>query len=734
MGKITFKSILLALTTVLVIGLALGLNSCLDFSKDSIGSDGIGSSKLTFQTLKVDGDYITGEVSNQTKTFSFLDEVKIHGNADFSVSFDISGTRSIPTKTVNLYEGDNKFYILATVDGESKLYIVTIRRRPMYRVIFDTDGGTTVQSQSVEEGTLATSPSPSTKDGYTFTGWAYDFSKPITENTIITAQWSANSYSIKYDPDGDGVMNTLIVTYDQYYSLERPTRAGYTFEGWFNGTTKFSGGTWRLTHDTTLSPKWKTNSYKVTISANYPMAGDCTGVGSYAFGSTVTLTVPKTNLGYTWQGWFDAYGNKLSSSTSYKFTLGASNTEIQAKWKINDEMSDFEFTSTQTTCEITGVRDKTKTTYVIPKYVTSVAYKAFQNCNNMTSITIPDNVTSIGSGAFNGCGSLQSITLPFVGCSIKTATDTYQSPFGAIFGNTSYDGSIGIKQTYHGMSITYTTDTTYCIPASLESVTITGGNILYGAFSGCSNLTSIILPNDITSIGGYAFKDCARLTNINIPNSVAQIDGYAFQGCAALTNITIPNNVTNIGSYVFSNSCITSITIPNNVISIDNYAFYKCSTLTSITISDNVIHIGDAVFSGCSSLTNISLPNSLTSIGNSVFSGCHNLTNIILGDNITSIGEYAFRNCTNLKHITISKSVTSIGDNAFQYCKNLTSITLSNSLTSIGNSTFSNCTNLTDITFEGTIAQWKTVKTGHSWRSYILAKGVVCSDGMYYWP
>ena len=165
-----------------------------------------------------------------------------------------------------------------------------------------------------------------------------------------------------------------------------------------------------------------------------------------------------------------------------------------------------------------------------------------------------------------------------------------------------------------------------------------------GAFSGCSDLTSVTIPNSVTSIGYRAFYDCTGLTSITIPNSVTSIGGYAFSGCNGLTTITIPNNVTSIGSSAFGGcSGLTSITIPNSVTSIDDKVFYNCTGLTSVTI-----------------------PNSVTSIGYSMFAYCSSLTSVTIPESVTSIGASAFYN-TRLKSVTIGAGVLSIGNNAFGY-------------------------------------------------------------------
>ena len=247
------------------------------------------------------------------------------------------------------------------------------------------------------------------------------------------------------------------------------------------------------------------------------------------------------------------------------------------------------------------------------------------------------------------------------------------------------------------------------------------------AFQGCSGLTSVTIPNSVTSIGGSAFQGCSGLTSIEIPNSVTSIERYAFQGCSGLTSVTIPNSVTSIGESAFQGcSGLTSITIPNSVTSIGENAFQNCSGLTSVTLNSNAIvsqaysnnnslkdifgvqvpkyFIGDGVtsiganaFYGCSGLTSVTIPNSVTSIGSSAFSGCSGLNSIEIPNSVTSIGQYAFSGCSGLNSIEIPNSVTGIGQYAFEDCSSLTSVTIPNSVTSIEGSAFSGCSGLNSI-------------------------------------
>ncbi len=294
------------------------------------------------------------------------------------------------------------------------------------------------------------------------------------------------------------------------------------------------------------------------------------------------------------------------------------------------------------------------------------------------------------------------------------------------------------------------------IPESVEynsktySVTAIGSY----AFSNCSGLTSVIIPNSVTAIGSSAFSDCNDLISVTIGNSVTEIGGSAFSSCSSLTSVTIPNSVTTIGYFAFASctgltsvtignsvttigqdafegcSSLTSVTIPNSVTTIGNGAFYGCNGLTEIDVENgntkydsrgecnaiietasntiiagckgsiipnSVTEIGGSAFAGCTGLTSVTIPNSVTSIGGSAFSGCNGLTSVTIPNSVTTIGSFAFYGCSGLTSVTIPNSVTSIGIYAFQNCRGLTSLTIGNSVTSIGDQAFSNCSGLTSI-------------------------------------
>ncbi len=166
-----------------------------------------------------------------------------------------------------------------------------------------------------------------------------------------------------------------------------------------------------------------------------------------------------------------------------------------------------------------------------------------------------------------------------------------------------------------------------------------------GAFKGCSSLTSINLPNSVTTIGAETFYGCSSLTSINIPNSVTTIGAYAFSYCSSLTSINIPNSVTTIEEYTFRNcSSLTSINIPNSVTIIEEYAFRDCSSLTSINIPNSVTTIEEYVFYGCSSLENIHLSCNLTTLYPGSFYNCNALSSLTIPGQTAKLVLYHYFN------------------------------------------------------------------------------------------
>ena len=369
--------------------------------------------------------------------------------------------------------------------------------------------------------------------------------------------------------------------------------------------------------------------------------------------------------------------------------------------------------------------------------VTSIGYRAFYGCSNLTSVTIPEGATSIGFEAFSGCSRLASVTIP--------------------------------------EGVTYIGDSAFDSCSRLTSVTIPESVTTIGdyAFISCSSLASVTIPESVTSIGYWAFYNCSSLTSVNIsdlsawskidfesslsnpliyahnlylngalvtdlviPKDISEIKPYAFLGGSCITSVTIPEGVTSIGDSAFDScSRLASVAIPESVTTISEFAFWNCSGLTSVNISDlsawcridfgnvysnpldyahnlylngalvtdlvipkDISEIKSCAFLGGSCITSVTIPEGVTSIGNLVFCGCSSLASVTIPESVTSIGSWAFSGCSSLASVTIPEGVTSIGDFAFEGCSSLDSVTIPNSVTTIDGFAFSDCSSLTSVT------------------------------------
>ena len=262
------------------------------------------------------------------------------------------------------------------------------------------------------------------------------------------------------------------------------------------------------------------------------------------------------------------------------------------------------------TLDLTGIR--------------GIAGGAFEDCDGLTSVTIPSGVTGIGACAFAGCSGLTSITIPASVTSVGAYA--FDGCNDALFDIATIPGVMLVD----GWAVGHTESLSGDL--NLTGVRGIGGR----AFEGCSSLTSVTIPANVTSVGEGAFADCDGLRAVGTSDLAAWCQ-IAFGSCDA-------NPLCYAHDLYLNGALITDLTVPSGVTTIGDFAFSGGTNLTSVTIPFGVTDIGDSAFADCGGLTNV----------------------LIYGDSLISVGVRSFASCSSLDRLMIPKSVTWIGDNAFK--------------------------------------------------------------------
>ena len=362
--------------------------------------------------------------------------------------------------------------------------------------------------------------------------------------------------------------------------------------------------------------------------------------------------------------------------------------------------------------------------------VTRIGERVFYWCTELTDITIPDSVISIGNEAF------------------------YNS--GYFLDDNNWEDNVLYIDNHLIFAWEYYLSGGYTIkPGTLT--------IADSAFYDCTDLTEVIIPNTVVSIGEWAFSYCDGLTGIDIPSSVKSIGYMAFGHSHNLEAINLPDGLTYMGDDVFYNteyynnednwvndllyfdnflicargSSLQNCTVKEGTLLIASKAFSECRNLKSVTIPDSVRYINSKAFSECEYLTNVTVssgnsnftsvdgvlfnknktelicypasktgtsytvPNGVKIIADGAFYSNKNLSSVTVSTGVTKIGAEAFGVCYALNIVIIQNGVQYIGDYAFMYCENMESIQLPDSIISIKESAFYACYSLTDVYYDG---------------------------------
>lgn len=371
----------------------------------------------------------------------------------------------------------------------------------------------------------------------------------------------------------------------------------------------------------------------------------------------------------------------------------------------------------------------------IPEYL-------FDGCTSLESITIPTSVKHFGKNAFYGCNSLQ--TTNYMGDIAQWCTIRFDG---------SYANPICRSR---NLLINNRELTELIIPNTIDSI---GDN----QFDCCASITSVTIPNSVKYIGNGAFYKCSSVATITIPASVTKIQDRAFSGCDSLVMLMveegntvydsrnhcnaiietasntlvagcattiIPEDVTKIGKNAFSHhTSLLSITIPASVKIIDDLAFNQCSALASITLFDGLEAINLSAFAGCKLLTNIALPTTIKYIGETAFSQCVALKSVVIPNGVTSIKRATFHNCTSLQFLMLPATLMNIEDQAFGKCTSLVSVTLPTNIITLGNYIFANCSSIKMLIYDGTIEKWNNISKSKTWKDRSSISYIQCKNG-----
>lgn len=318
---------------------------------------------------------------------------------------------------------------------------------------------------------------------------------------------------------------------------------------------------------------------------------------------------------------------------------------------------------------------------------------AFQGVTRLTGISgMPYGLTAIPNTCFSGCTALSA--------AIKCIPSTVKTIGASAFKSASLAGGItlpGDLTTIGSEAFASTKLTTIKIPDKVSSI----GS---GAFQSCTAMTAFSGSGaTFTSITDNLFSSCGKLATVQLPSGIKTIGNSAFEDCTALTSFNISQNITSIGNDAFDNTRIKDAVLPSGLTTLGTSAFANNTSLSSLTITPGckitVIPEDCFTLTGLKTvdLTNITGANS--TIGVDAFSGIKTLTSVTLPANLVSIGESAFGSCSALTAINWGTKLTSIGDNAFDNNTAMTVVEIPDTVTSMGSGVFLNNTALTDITF-----------------------------------
>ena len=450
-----------------------------------------------------------------------------------------------------------------------------------YTVSFDANGGTgSIAKKTVSYGELAELPKTGfSRTGYTFTGWntkadgkgtAYTLGQTVTNlsstqgtNVVLYAQWTANSYQVKFDLNGgEGKLDGLEATYDKPFKLPDKNSAtweNYSLIGW---TTVIDEENVTYTPGQEVKNLASEDGTVITFIAQWGQSGTF-GTLTWKLTDDGTLTISGSgemdSLGYPWEDYASTVRRlEVQSGVTSIASFAFSGFEALEEVVLADTVTIIDG-SAFSMCGKLSKLDLGSGLRVIYSH-------AFEFCDSLEEVNLPASASSISPSAFENCGSLQNFH-------VASGNETYCDAEGVLFWN----GKVLLAAFPGGRIGSYT------VPGSVKTI----GDCAFYA----SKLTEVVLPSGLKAMGDYCFR-YSTISQLTLPAGLENLGVGAFEGCKKLKTVTVPGSVKTVPESAFFGSGLETVELEDGITAIETEAFLSCA-ITKITIPSSVTSIGE---------------------------------------------------------------------------------------------------------------------------------------------